>query len=175
MTERAPIASLRMIGTETAVAKEWQHHLSHLLDAHPQTQRGRIQYVLEGGAAVTILRSNRMIRPHDLDILIYDDRLKEELKADDPDWNDVHTVRDWFFLRGIPYTPSGESYLKRSHRRVRYDGHEVIILSPAVLAASKTFSYEGSDAPREKDLFDIINLKIPGKIVDRVRAHLVGS
>ncbi len=147
-----------MLLERLTVASEWQLQLNSLLDNFPQAPEGQVRYILEGGAAVNLLKpGKRLIPPHDLDILSYEEALVDRLRSNNPSWHDVHTIQDWFQFRGITYSVQGDAYLRHAHVRVGWNGHEIYVLAPQALAASKLCGYRGEE-PRAKDLCDVLLL-----------------
>lgn len=152
----------------------WRNSLTFLLDRYPQVEKGRVIYLIEGGAAIRLLHPERQ-EPGDVDVITRSSKMARDFA--NAQKIDVKTVSVWFAHRLWPYNyryfnPKPGEFLLDLNQIVNFEGREIVILNSLGLAASKMLAY-GNRPPRDKDLEDLKLLKQdPARVqevIDRIK------
>ena len=139
--------------------KNWQHHLTFLLDTFPQTSGGKLDFLIYGGTAIHLLHPARQ-DPADIDVVTRNDTIAAEfpLHPHAP-VIDVHPIRMWLEAHGLPNTRTLQEFLFQRNMPIEFEGRHIWIIDPLALTFSKQRS-PGARANREKDKTDIELLSV---------------
>ncbi|PIQ73645.1 hypothetical protein COV58_01420 [Candidatus Roizmanbacteria bacterium CG11_big_fil_rev_8_21_14_0_20_36_8] len=173
MTESATVVTLKTV--DVVLGLPWMVCLDELLIRCPQklTEYGP-NYIIEGGAAISLLNPNKRLAPNDVDLLIFDEEDNRAIKSQKFNLCDIHDPKRWFCDRNIPFTDNGLRYLQRSFLQVPLteSGFNVFVLNPPILYASKIFHFREL---RPKDLFDLMILNVGKGDIDTALNGLRGE
>ncbi|MBI2337722.1 hypothetical protein HYU95_00915 [Candidatus Daviesbacteria bacterium] len=146
------------------LGKPWQNHLRFVLNTFPQIEKGQIQYLIYGGAAIHLLNQQR-IKPKDIDVLTRNSAMAAEFPPH-PEGPpiDVHSIDRWLQDHQLPYDQKLVDFLFEQFQPVSFEGREVLVMSPVAQVWSKQNVLWGN-LKRPKDLEDIQLLNVnPEKV-----------
>lgn len=135
----------------------WEKALHFLLDNYPQTQAGRLRYVIDGSTAVKLHVPQRQPDPIDVDLITTSQTLAFEFA--NSRLFDAKFVQQWLAARGI-VRATGSGHFWEMVDKLDFQGREVLVLNRPALAASKFLPYYGR-MPRRSDERDLFLLGIP--------------
>jgi hypothetical protein len=98
----------------------WTESLGFLADNYPQREGDIINWVVEGGVGVSLLRPQQRPEPNDLDILTRKVALEEEFANSGR--FDVKDIKMWFEVRGLSYTPELAEYVFSDPAEIEFQG-----------------------------------------------------
>ena len=130
----------------------WEDSLMYFVDRYPQIEDTKVQWIVEGGAAVRLHNQTRRT-PNDIDIITRKSEVKDEFA--NAKGFDIKTVEDWFTLRGLDYTEEKGEILFSNVTTTELHGKQLLILNPPALVVSKTISTHRFAPQRPEDQADI--------------------
>ena len=152
---------------------KWKEYVNFLVDNFPQVQNGRVQYLIEGGAAIHLhmpnTRRDLFMKPHDIDVVCRSKELKNQFWP--PITFDLKTVEEWFEFRSIKHTDERANILLSSSTSLVCGSREVLVLNKAALSLSKKLPFLGF-RQRLKDTMDIKALEVPDEEIRTLRQKL---
>ncbi len=145
--------------------RTWRDNLAFLIDNFPQVQNEQIQYLIEGGTGVKLLRPQR-VDPEDIDFITRSEELA--LQFSSTPGLDAKSVELWFKFRAsrLLFTPQNVEKLFNLTQEVEFQGRKIHILKPTVLAMSKDTRKWFN--PRQKDMDDINLLGVSDDEIEEV-------
>lgn len=151
----------------------WRDYLMFLLNTFPQVQDGKIQYLIEGGAAVFLYHPNSVrspfIVPHDIDVVCKSRQLRDQFYP--PITFDFKTLQEWLELRGMQYSEGGGELLLNCFDEVIFEARKILVLSPVALALSKSLPFLGYQQ-RFKDVSDLKILGVPSTEINDLKKRI---
>lgn len=147
----------------------WRDNLVFLIDNFPQTKNGQLQYIIEGGTGVKLLRPQR-VDPQDIDFITRSEELA--LQFSSAHGLDAKSVELWFKFRGarLLFTPQNVEKLFSLTQEVEFEGRRIHIFKPVVLAMSKDTRKWFN--PRQKDVDDIKLLGVSDEEIEEIIKQL---
>ncbi len=157
---------------ESEPTADWKRSLSFLLENFPQIKEEKIDYIIEGGAAISLLGHHRTNEPKDIDLIVARQDLADDFQNSEK--FDAKTLKEWFAQRGLDFTRERGEFLLASSTIVQHEGKKVLVLNPNLLACSKLLEFRGRK-PRIQDTEDLAFLGVSKEVVEETMKELGAS
>jgi hypothetical protein len=133
---------------------------------------GQQEWVVEGGAAVHNLAGGGRPEPHDLDIVCRDPGMQRDFNG--PNYFDIKSLALWMGCKGLEPAPDLWHHVMDTSIPATVAGADVRLMSPALIAAGKSFPYLGRPQ-RQKDILDIELLGVKPYELEAAKARMLGA
>lgn len=154
---------------ENEPGADWRKGTRFLVENFPQMKDDKIEYLIEGSAAISLLGFKRSAEPNDIDLLVAQTVTEDAFR--NSKLFDAKIVQQWFEDRHLDFREDRAEFLMRSFLPVPYEGKNVLVLNPTLLACSKLLEFRKRH-PREQDQDDIRLLHISQNSIDDAMRRL---
>jgi len=127
------------------------------------------EWIIEGGVAVRHYVGEQRIEPHDLDIVCLDKQMQADFNGSM--YFDVKELDFWMSGKRLETQAGLWSYIMSTSVMANIHGVDVRLMSPAIIAAGKSFGYFGRPL-RDKDITDIRMLGLSEQEINMARQRL---
>jgi hypothetical protein len=145
----------------------WRDGITFLLGNYPQVVGDKIQWILDGSAAVKLYFPERD-DPGDLDMVARNNDFVSEFS--NSKLYDAKTIKYWLESRGFLFTEETAELVLESNELVKFDGRELLVMDHVMLAVSKTISSHQNIPRRVKDTSDLELMRVnPVRIQEMIK------